>query len=84
MLGVSGTFHYGAALELTQPRAPGQGLCHVWQIQQHYSWAEVQAFLDVFGTPRNLQPRYNIAPTTTIDAVRQHQHGRELVSMRWA
>jgi hypothetical protein len=32
---------------------------------QHYTWAEVHAFLSVFGelgTPRNLQPRYNIAP----------------------
>jgi putative SOS response-associated peptidase YedK len=31
---------------------------------QHYTWAEVHAFLSVFGTPRNLRPRYNIAPTT--------------------
>ena len=30
---------------------------------QHYTWQEVHAFLSVFGPPRNLQPRYNIAPT---------------------
>ena len=51
---------------------------------QHYSWEEVHAFLSVFGPPRNLRPRYNIAPTTTIDVIRLNQDGkRELVPMRW-
>src|SRR3954447_11418039 len=51
---------------------------------QHYTWAEVHAFLSVFGPPRNLRPRYNIAPTTTIDVIRLDQDGRrELVPMRW-
>ncbi len=51
---------------------------------QRYTWAEVHAFLNVFGTPLNLRPRYNIAPTTTIDVVRLDAAGRrELVSMRW-
>lgn len=51
---------------------------------QHYTWAEVHAFLSVFGSPRNLQPRYNIAPTTTIDVIRLGKDGvRELVPMRW-
>ena len=50
---------------------------------QHYTWEEVHAFLSVFGAPRNLQPRYNIAPTTTIDVVRDEPQGRELVPMRW-
>jgi putative SOS response-associated peptidase YedK len=40
-------------------------------------------FLSVFGTPRNLQPHYNIAPTTTIDVLRPGKEGRELVPMRW-
>jgi putative SOS response-associated peptidase YedK len=30
---------------------------------QNYTWAEVHAFLGLIGTPRNLRPRYNIAPT---------------------
>jgi putative SOS response-associated peptidase YedK len=34
---------------------------------QNYTWDEVHAFLSVFGTPRNLQPHYNIAPTDTVD-----------------
>ena len=50
---------------------------------QNYTWAEVHAFLNLFGAPRNLRPRYNIAPTTSVDVVRQGEHGRELVSMRW-
>jgi len=58
---------------------------------QHYTWAEVHAFLNVFGdlaTPRNLQPRYNIAPTDFIDVVTTRVRereivGREMVPMRW-
>jgi len=51
---------------------------------QNYTWSEVHAFLSVFGAARNLRPRYNIAPTTTVDVVRLDREGRrELVSMRW-
>lgn len=51
---------------------------------QHFTWSEIHAFLDVFGPARNLQPRYNIGPTTTIDVVRLDRDGRrELVPMRW-
>jgi putative SOS response-associated peptidase YedK len=51
---------------------------------QNYSWEEVYNFLNLFGTPRNLRPRYNIAPTTSVDVVRLDADGkRELVSMRW-
>ena len=51
---------------------------------QKYTWSEVHTFLNVFGTSLNLRPRYNIAPTTTVDVVRLDAQGRrELVSMRW-
>lgn len=51
---------------------------------QHYTWSEVYTFLSVFGPARNLQPRYNIGPTTSVDVVRLGaEGGRELVSMRW-
>ena len=51
---------------------------------QHYTWAQVSAFLSVIGAPLNLRPRYNIAPTTEIDVVRLDAEGRrELVRMRW-
>jgi putative SOS response-associated peptidase YedK len=50
---------------------------------QAYSWAEVHAFLDLVGAPRNLRARYNIAPTTEVDVVRLGPDGPELVRMRW-
>ena len=50
---------------------------------QRYTWSEVHAFLSVIGAAKNLRPRYNIAPTTTIDVVRLGAGGRELVLMRW-
>jgi putative SOS response-associated peptidase YedK len=51
---------------------------------QHYTWAEVYDFLNLLGPPKNLQARYNIAPTTWIDVVRLDEDGeRELVRMRW-
>ena len=50
---------------------------------QRYTWSEVHAFLSVIGAAKNLRPRYNIAPTTTIDVVRLAECGRELVLMRW-
>ena len=47
---------------------------------QNYTWEEVYAFLKVFGTPRNLRPHYNIAPTTIVDVIRLDREGRrELV-----
>lgn len=51
---------------------------------QHYTWAQIREFLDVFGAPLNLKPCYNVAPTTDIDVVRLDRAGRrELVRMRW-
>ena len=47
---------------------------------QHYTWSEVNAFLRLVGAPRNLRPRYNIAPTTNVDVIRLDREGRrELV-----
>ncbi|MGA2637691.1 SOS response-associated peptidase [Methylocella sp.] len=39
--------------------------------------------MNLTGVPRNLRPRYNIAPTTMVDVVRVGPAGRELVPMRW-
>lgn len=50
------------------------------------TWREVYETyrLTVLESPgRNLQARYNICPTTTIDAVIQRDAMRELVPMRW-
>ena len=52
---------------------------------QHYSWQEIHEFLSVVGAPHNLQPRYNIAPTTLIDMVRHDAEGRRELGrgVRW-
>lgn len=50
---------------------------------QHLSWEELQRLADLIGQPRNLRPRYNIAPTTMIEAIRPSPSGNELVPMRW-
>jgi putative SOS response-associated peptidase YedK len=50
---------------------------------QHLSWEELQRLADLIGQPRNLRPRYNVAPTTTIEVIRPSSAGNELVPMRW-
>ncbi|HYA80046.1 MAG TPA: SOS response-associated peptidase [Methylocystis sp.] len=50
---------------------------------QHLSWAELHRLAGLIGKPRNLPPRYNIAPTTEIEALRAVEGGAELVPMRW-
>ena len=50
------------------------------------TWREIYELyrLTVPASPeRNVQARYNICPTTTIDTVAQHGGTRELVPMRW-
>jgi putative SOS response-associated peptidase YedK len=50
-----------------------------------YTWRELVALyrLTDHSPPSNLQPRYNICPTTTIDAVIQRDSKRVLAQMRW-
>jgi len=50
---------------------------------QHLSWEELHRLADLIGQPRNLAPRYNIAPTTQIEVIRLGPEGKELVPMRW-
>lgn len=50
---------------------------------QHLSWEELHRLADLIGQPRNLAPRYNIAPTTRIEVIRRVAGGSELVPMRW-
>ena len=51
---------------------------------QHYTWRELVALYRLTMPAVNLQPRYNIAPTTTIDVVVPRAGDRlELVQMRW-
>ena len=50
---------------------------------QQLSWAEIHRLADLIGQPRNLAPRFNIAPTTPIEVVRAGEAGNELIPMRW-
>jgi putative SOS response-associated peptidase YedK len=50
---------------------------------QHYSWREIQELYGPVGAPRKIEPRYNIAPTTTIDVVVGAEGSRQLIPMRW-
>jgi hypothetical protein len=77
----------GALFHTSQPTWYDGDMCG--RFTQNYTWSEVHAFLNVFGdlgTPRNLEPRYNIAPTKFIvtSSVRNREIvGREIVPMRW-
>jgi putative SOS response-associated peptidase YedK len=50
-----------------------------------YTWEELIRLyrLTVPNAIPNLQPRYNVCPTTTIDAVVEHDGKRKLEPMRW-
>jgi putative SOS response-associated peptidase YedK len=50
---------------------------------QHLSWAEIRRLADLVGQPRNLAPRYNLAPTDAIEVLRAGPGGLELTPMRW-
>jgi SOS response associated peptidase (SRAP) len=50
---------------------------------QSYTWRELVELYRLTQAALNLQPRYNIAPTTTIDVLRLAETGPELVPMRW-
>jgi putative SOS response-associated peptidase YedK len=48
-----------------------------------YTWNELVALYRLTLGASNLQPRFNVCPTTTIDAVVETDGKRELVGMRW-
>ena len=50
---------------------------------QRYTWPEVHAYLNLLGPPRNLRPRYNVAPGQDVAAVRVDEDGRRLAMLRW-
>jgi putative SOS response-associated peptidase YedK len=57
------------------------------RFSQFHSWEEVHAYLNIFGPPRNLPMRYNIAPTQNAAVVRYGGtgggQGRSLSFLRW-
>ena len=50
---------------------------------QRMSWQELHEQMDLVGTPLNLRPRYNIAPSQDVAAVRGSDNGRALSMLRW-
>lgn len=51
---------------------------------QTYTWAEIHAMYSLVpATPRNLQPRYNIAPTQQVGVVTQDGDNLTYSEMRW-
>ena len=50
---------------------------------QRLSWAELHELMDLIGPPRNLRPRYNVAPSQDVAVVRAADGGRSLSILRW-
>ena len=50
---------------------------------QRLSWAELHELMDLIGPPRNLRPRYNVAPSQDVAVVRVADGGRNLSMLRW-
>ena len=50
---------------------------------QRYTWRELVELYRLTQPARNLEPRYNVAPTTIIDVLRVRDGTREIVPIRW-
>jgi putative SOS response-associated peptidase YedK len=48
-----------------------------------YTWAQIYAMYSLTSPPSNVQPNYNVCPTTKIDVVILGEREGVLVSMRW-
>jgi putative SOS response-associated peptidase YedK len=49
-----------------------------------YTWAQIHEKYSLLpSVRRNLQPNYNVCPTTSVDVVARTDAGRDLVAMRW-
>jgi putative SOS response-associated peptidase YedK len=44
------------------------------RVTQELSWSKLHRLADLIGQPRNLRPRYNVAPMTPIEG---HPSGAE-------
>lgn len=57
------------------------GMCG--RFTRNYTWRQIHEMYALTGAASNLQPRFNICPTTTVDAVVEVEGARHLVPMRW-
>src|SRR5450759_4708467 len=50
---------------------------------RNYTWAQIHAMYSLVSSASNLQPRFNICPTTDVYVVIRGEGPRALVPMRW-
>lgn len=50
---------------------------------RNYTWAQIHEMYSLVSSASNLQPRFNICPTTDVDVVIRGEGPRALVPMRW-
>ena len=51
---------------------------------KQYTWEQLVELYNLTRAPTsNLQPKYNVCPTDTIDTIVENGGTRELVPMRW-
>src|ERR1035437_5841766 len=50
---------------------------------RQYTWREIWELYQLTSPASNVQPRYNICPTTIVDAVMERDGKRVLEPMRW-
>jgi putative SOS response-associated peptidase YedK len=50
---------------------------------RNYTWTQIHAMYSLVSSASNLQPRFNICPTTDVDVVIRGEGPRALVLMRW-
>ena len=50
---------------------------------QRMTWRELHERMGLLGTPLNLRPRFNVAPSQDVAAVRANDDGRTLAMLRW-
>jgi len=51
---------------------------------RNYTWAQIHAMYSLTWPAANLQPRFNIGPTDTVDALVDHQlESRGLLQCKW-
>jgi|SRR6266566_5275517 len=50
---------------------------------RNYTWRQIHALYRLMSPASNLQPRFNICPTTDVDAVILGDGQRVLIPMRW-
>ena len=53
------------------------------RFSRDYTWAQIYAMYSLTSPPSNVQPNYNVCPTTKIDVVISGEGKRVLVPMRW-